>query len=78
VSANELHERFLKWVGHMHDKPVFVTADIENDTVVRNEVDVCSKGCFYICRTHPVCFADDLMPRPQRPFRLRIPLPKGL
>jgi hypothetical protein len=39
MSADELHEHAAESIRHVNDQPVFVPAEIEDHSVVANEID---------------------------------------
>ena len=54
MSADKLHERTAKSIGHADDQPIFVAAEIEDDSVVANEIDGTAELPLYFGRVGPM------------------------
>ena len=60
----------------MHNQPVPVAADVEDQTIVANEIDRGTELRFHVRRTRPLRPTDSRMPRAKRGFRARMVLPE--
>ena len=63
----------MTYVNH---HAVLVAADVKDDPVVADEIDIGTEGALHIGRPVPHGPADRGMPAAQRAFRLRMPLPE--
>jgi hypothetical protein len=48
--ADELHEHAAESIRHVNDQPVFVPAEIEDHSVVANEIDGVAELPLYLSR----------------------------
>jgi len=78
MGSNEFHEHPAKLVGHVDDQPVLVAAEIENQAVVGNEVDIRAELLFHIVWTFPARLADNCEPDADRSLRPPVALPELL
>ena len=68
MSADEFHQNPPVCVGNMHNQAVPVATDVEDKSVVADEIYRGSKLRFHVCRAVPLRPADRGMPRPKRCF----------
>jgi hypothetical protein len=62
----------------MHDKAIFVSADIENHTIVADEIGISSELGLDVGGAFPFRSGGDGMPASKRSFRERMLLPEKL
>jgi hypothetical protein len=76
VAADEFHQHAAEAVGRMHDQPVFVAAEVENQPVAADEIDGGAELPLHVGGRAPARLADDREPDADRPFRLPVALPE--
>jgi hypothetical protein len=78
MGSDELHQNTAECVRHMDDQPILVSAEIEDDAIVADEINSRSELSFDIRRTAPLGLLRCGEPQADRLFSLRMTLPKLL
>jgi len=60
----------------VHDQPILIPAEIKDDAVVGNEIDGRAELSLHIDRATPLRLSRRSEPKTDRPFGLRVTLPK--
>lgn len=76
MGADEFHQYAAERVGYVRDQPVFVAAEVEDQSVVADEIDGGAELAFDVGGRAPVRLADDRKPDANRPFRRPVALPE--
>ena len=74
----KLDEGGFEPVGKVNNKAIFITAYVEDGSVVSDEVHIISKRSLQVCGLTPVALGNDLILSTEGCFGLRVLLPKGL
>lgn len=76
MRANKFDQNPFIRVGDMHDEAVLVASDIEDDSVISDEINGRPELRLHIGRTAPLGLSDLAVPNLQRPLGLRVILPE--
>src|SRR5262245_42118331 len=76
VRAYELHQDPPKCVRYAYDHPVLITAKIEDNAVIADEIDGRAELTLDLRRAFPTGLTHDRKPRADRPLGLRVSLPE--
>jgi hypothetical protein len=76
MSANEFHKHASIEIGYVHDEAILVTAEIEDQPIVSDNIDGRSELTFDICRSAPMRSRKHRKPCARRSLGLRVTIPK--
>ncbi len=76
MRSDKLDKNTFERIGYMHDKAVFIAANVENHPVIANEINAGPKHCFHIIWCIPFSFADRQIPGGQWDLGLIMPVPE--
>jgi hypothetical protein len=76
MSSDELHQHAAESVRYVGDQPILVPAEIKDDAIVCNEIDGRAELLLYIGGAMPIRLLRCADPKTDRPFGLRVTLPK--
>jgi hypothetical protein len=76
MGTNEFYEHATEFKRYMHDQPIFVSAEIEDDPIVAYEIDGASELPFDFGGISPSRSGGNREPGPDRSFRMRVTRPE--
>jgi hypothetical protein len=77
VCAHELHQHSFETIGNVHNEPVLVAGDVEDNSAIADKVHCAPKVSLDVGRAIPIGVADIGKPSLEGTTRLRMTMPEG-